>query len=104
METYEYYDEKYGQAEIFFNETHKVSVSTIAVVFRKRIELVWYYHRLDGPTVIYDNGRKEWWINGFGVTTPIRSWAKDNDIDLDNLTNDDKVLINLAWSDHVRDV
>lgn len=23
------------------------------------------YHRIDGPAVVYDNGDKSWWVNGW---------------------------------------
>ena len=53
-------------------------------------------HRLCGTAIDY-NGRKEWWINGYNVSTQIRKWATENNIDLDNLTDIDKALIKLVW-------
>ena len=54
-------------------------------------------HRLDGPAMIWEDGDFDWWINGFCITYQIRPWANEIGIDLDNLTDDDKVLIKLAW-------
>ena len=57
-------------------------------------------HRLDGPASIFSNGTTVWYINGSNVTDEITQWAKDNDIDLDNLTYEDKALIKLIWADY----
>ena len=57
------------------------------------------YHRLDGPAYIWVNSTPEWWFNGYYVDDMIKSWAEENDIDLDNLTEVDKALIKLVWGD-----
>ena len=57
-------------------------------------------HRLDGPAIVNPNGRNYWYINDFYVTDLITSWAKENDIDLKNLSDMDKALIKLIWSDY----
>ena len=57
-------------------------------------------HRLDGPAKIYSDGDKEWFINDSNVTDIITDWANENDIDIDNLTEDDKLLIKLVWADY----
>ena len=44
--------------------------------------------------------KKFWFINNHNVTYEIATWAKENDIDLDNLTDVDKALIKLVWSDY----
>ena len=58
-------------------------------------------HRFDGPalTMCVDGKTltNEWWINGHEVTDKINKWAKENDIDLGNLTEVDKALIKLVW-------
>ena len=56
-------------------------------------------HRLDGPAYIRNNGESEWYINDCDVTSEIYPWAKENDIDLNNLSNEDINLIKLFWSD-----
>ena len=62
----------------------------------------WYIngklHRLDGPANVSHSGYKEWWINGSKLTDEIQSWAEENNIDLDNLTHEDKALIKLVWT------
>ena len=64
----------------------------------------WYkngdLHRLDGPAVILDDGSHTWFINGYNVSTQIRKWAKENNIDLNNLTDVDKALIKIVWADY----
>ena len=57
-------------------------------------------HRLDGPAVIYCNSKVGWWVNGKNITEHVTYWAKENDIDLDNLSEDDKLLIKLIWADY----
>ena len=64
----------------------------------------WYIHgkkhRLDGPAVVYNDGPSSWWINGRCVDKQIKSWADTQGIDLDNLSDNDKVLIKLTWGDY----
>ena len=67
-------------------------------------EKQWYLndklHRLDGPAVEYSDGTKLWWINGNHIDKEITKWANENDIDLGNLSVDDKLLIKLTWADY----
>jgi hypothetical protein len=66
----------------------------------------WYMngkmHRLDGPAIVwneeYDRNFDQWWINGLEVTDEIYEWASERDIDLNNLTEEDKIVIALEWS------
>ena len=59
------------------------------------------YHRLDGPTIVRgDYGPSGWYINDCNVTDLITTWSKENDIDLNNLTETDKALIKLVWADY----
>ena len=64
----------------------------------------WYLnnrlHGLDGPAWIHNNGQSDWFINDYYVTKEIYSWATENNIDLDNLTDIDKALIKLIWVDY----
>ena len=57
-------------------------------------------HRLDGPAWIHYNGDTDWFINDYYVTKEINKWAKENSIDLDNLTDVDKALIKIFWVDY----
>ena len=59
-----------------------------------------YRHRLDGPAIEYIDGIKEWYFNDCNVTDLITKWSKENDIDLNNLTEMDKALIKLIWTDY----
>ena len=67
------------------------------------------FHRLDGPAVIWndnmDNGienftKNQWWIHGFPVDDLIKPWAEGMNIDLDNLSEEDKIIITIVWSDY----
>lgn len=57
-------------------------------------------HRLDGPAIIRENGTFDWCINNHYVTDLIFSWAVEMQIDLDNLTEDDKILIAMKWGNY----
>jgi calcineurin-like phosphoesterase family protein len=59
-------------------------------------------HRLDGPAFV-NVTHTDWYINGFLVTDLIQSWAKEREIDLDNLTEEDKIIIALEWSNYSQD-
>ena len=61
-----------------------------------------FFHRLDGPAIIWKHNQHadEWWINNKDVTIEIFNWAKAQGIDLDNLTEDDKIMIKLTWKDY----
>ncbi len=64
----------------------------------------WYIHgklhRDDGPAVIYPNGFEEWYLNDHDITDKIKKWAKDRDIDLENLSDIDKMIIKLEWGNY----
>jgi hypothetical protein len=55
------------------------------------------HHRLDGPATLFPDGNNHWFINDFRVTDKITLWAKERDIDLNNLSDLDKVVIALEW-------
>ena len=57
-------------------------------------------HRDDGPATIYPDGRQYCFINGYDITDEIHKWAKDRDIDLDNLTEIDKMIISFEWGNY----
>lgn len=57
-------------------------------------------HRLDGPAVIWDDDEHDWYVHNFNITSIIILWAIDMSIDLKNLSNDDKILIAMKWSDY----
>lgn len=64
-------------------------------------------HRLDGPafcTFTFDKkvGKKQWVVNGYQITDKITEWAIERNIDLNNLTDDEKLIIKLEWSNYGR--
>ena len=65
-------------------------------------DYIFIKHRLDGPAFISYTGSCHWYINNLVVTAGITKWAEDNNIDLDNLTEDDKLLIKLVWANYGR--
>lgn len=54
-------------------------------------------HRLDGPAVIRSDGREFWHINGYPISYRICEWAEEIGVDLNNLSEDDKLLIQIKW-------
>ena len=60
-------------------------------------------HSLYSPYVKSENGivvEVKWYINGYDVTIEITKWAKERDIDLDNLTDEDKMIIMIEWGNY----
>jgi hypothetical protein len=57
----------------------------------------WYIndnlHREDGPAIIRQNGTKEWYLNGKNITKEITNWAKERNIDLNNMSDMDKMIL-----------
>ena len=52
---------------------------------------IWYlpskgkscWHRLDGPAVEYNDGIKQWWVNGEQLPAEdVEIWLEENDVDL----------------------
>jgi hypothetical protein len=60
---------------------------------------MWYkdgnLHREDGPAVIRPNGTQYWYISSKNITNDIINWAKDRNIDLNNMTDNDKIILKL---------
>ncbi len=54
-------------------------------------------HRLCGPALVRPHNRSAWFINSLNVTDKIQEWAKENDIDLNNLTEVDIAIIKITW-------
>jgi hypothetical protein len=59
----------------------------------------WYIndkrHREDGPAYIGCYGTKYWYINGKHITKEINTWAKERNIDLNNMTDEDKMVLKI---------
>ena len=106
-EDYYYYRTKYGCGT--FNVGDLVlTITSYTAKFYKDGKI----HRLDGPAfhstynsksdIMNVDGKivRKWHINGYDVTAEIYPWAKENGIDLYNLTDDDKLLIKLFWGNY----
>ena len=52
-------------------------------------------HREDGPAVIWPDGTQHWWLNGKDFTDDIINWAKERNIDLNNMSDDDKIILKI---------
>ena len=108
IETLKHYVDKYGYGEHLYSDGICVSVKKMSVTFMEispddevsNLPDGLDIHRLDGPAIIYSYGGGDWVINGVIVTDEIKSWATQHGIDLDNLTEDDKVMIKLTWVDY----
>jgi len=109
MKTYDDFIKRFGPSNysVIYCELGKVVITSDVVKVTTDFRgSNWENSRLDGPVFISkdidENGKNitEWYINGFHVDNEIRAWAKENDIDLDNLSEDDKLLIKLVWSDY----
>jgi hypothetical protein len=46
-----------------------------------------YLHREDGPAA------QEWYLNGKEITNEVNSWAKERNIDLNNMSDMDKMIL-----------
>ena len=53
-------------------------------------------HRIDGPVVEWEDGRKEWRINGQHVTEEINNWLHENNIQYP-FDEDNIVQFKLRW-------
>ena len=80
-------------------ENPPASVHDHTIVFSKIKNDIPIRHRLDGPAVLRKDGDTIWFVNGRFIDHLIKSWAKENDINLDNLSDEDKILIKLVWAE-----
>ena len=78
------------------DKLHSMFITDTTVGFYKKSQ----FHRLDGPAIISTNWPSNWYINGWYVDDKIEEWSHNQGIDLDNLTEDDKIMIKLTWSDY----
>ena len=107
VETYDYYLNKYGFGlhEITSNSSMLINSYYVSFRLENCITHNAKIHRLDGPAVISKNDSvRHWWINGRCVDEEIGQWAEEQNINLDNLTDDDKVMIKLSWGDYRGDI
>jgi len=105
MESYEYYLETYGLGYWPIYDDIAITIDEEMVIFSKWNDQS-YLHRLDGPAAVFSSNvtyfcdPNAWYINNYNVTKEINQWARENDIDLDNLSDVDKALIKLTWSSY----
>ena len=52
-------------------------------------------HREDGPAAIYQYGYKGWWLNGNDITDEVNNWANERKIDLNNMSDMDKLVLKI---------
>jgi hypothetical protein len=59
----------------------------------------WYkydkIHCEDGPAVILSGGNKYWYKDEIDIANDVYTWAKQCDIDLENITDCDKLLLKI---------
>ena len=62
----------------------------------------WYkddkLHHEDGPAVIYSDGDQFWYIHNVDITDDVNEWAEQCNIDLDNMSDSDKLLLKIFIS------
>jgi hypothetical protein len=46
-----------------------------------------------GPAIIYPDGHQEWFLNGKNITKEIHNWAKERNIDLNNMSDMNKMIL-----------
>jgi hypothetical protein len=60
---------------------------------------VWYlngkYHREDGPAYIGSDGTQEWYVNDKHITKEVNDWANERNIDLNNMSDMDKMILKI---------
>ena len=86
------------------NYLQGVDLSTNTATYKNERDKIyeWWindrFHRDDGPAYI-DNINKlyYWFIKGKNKTDEITKWLKDNEIDLINMTLEEKVLLKVAF-------
>lgn len=58
-------------------------------------------HRYDGPAKLekaVDHTEEKWYIHGKRIdSVKYKSWLTDQGMDIDNLSDEDKLLINMKW-------
>ena len=105
-ETPEAFNDKYGEQ---YDSSILVDGGLIFMISNKMVLLVdedREYHRICKPAVIetsyvYSFQREcvcyEWYNHGKNLTTPIFTWAMENDIDLLNPSKDESNFMKLMW-------
>jgi hypothetical protein len=88
---------------IFMNEAGELHREDGPAIMLSNGHKEWWFngvlHRLDGPAITWDGG-ETWAINGCKVDIEINKWAKERDIDLNNLSDLEKSVIALEWGNY----
>jgi hypothetical protein len=50
-------------------------------------------HREDGPAYMGANGTQRWYVNDKDITKEVNTWAKERNIDLNNMSDMDKMIL-----------
>jgi hypothetical protein len=53
------------------------------------------FHREDGPAYIGSDGSQYWFLNDKEITEEINDWAKERNIDLNNMSDMDKMVLKI---------
>ena len=90
--------------KIWRNEKGQTHREDGPAVIRSNGSQYWYIHgklhHLYGPAFVRSDGHFEWCIHDNDVTKQIQKWAKERDIDLNNLTDEDKMIIMIEWGNY----
>jgi hypothetical protein len=59
----------------------------------------WYlndeFHREDGPAIIWPDGTQRWYLNGKNITKEITNWTNERNIDLNNMSDEDNMILKI---------
>ena len=104
-ETYDYYFTKYNGEHGFHkidDDPHNlIRIKVNRIDFFIVRNTVTIRHRVDGPAIIWGNNLTEWVFDGTLVTRQIKQWAMTHNIDLNNLSDEEKNMIKLVWQEFV---
>jgi hypothetical protein len=67
-----------------------------AVIYSNGTQSWWLsgnLHREDGPAIIYPDGTQAWCVNGKDITKDVTNWANERNIDLNNMSDMDKMIL-----------
>jgi hypothetical protein len=53
------------------------------------------FHREDGPAIIYPDGTQRWYLNDKDITKDVTNWANERNIDLNNMSDMDKMILKI---------
>ena len=103
------FDDHYGYANYYGTMYRRSNLDTGGPYLVDGMDVIYGYtqpegkfinHRLDGPAHMDVFGFKSWYINDKWINDKIYLWAKENDIDLCNLSEVDKALVKIVWTDY----